>query len=101
MPLILPSDLPATASLQRERIFTMSESEALRQDIRPIRIAIVNLMPKKEETELQLLRRLSNTALQVHIDLIRTRTYDSKNAKPSHLEKFYKTFEEIKGEKYD
>ncbi len=101
MPLILPSDLPATAALQRERVFTMSEAEALRQDIRPIRIAIVNLMPKKEETELQLLRRLSNTALQVHIDLIHTRTYESKNAKPSHLEKFYKTFEEIKGEKYD
>lgn len=101
MPLILPPDLPAAAELQRERIFTMSEAEASRQDIRPIRIAVVNLMPKKEETELQLLRRLSNTALQVHIDLIRTRTYESKNASSSHLEKFYKTFEEIKGEKYD
>ena len=87
--------------LDKENIFTMSEKRAMHQDIRPIRVAIVNLMPNKEETELQLLRMLSNTALQVKIDLITTETYKPKNTNANHIAKFYKTFSQIKGNKYD
>ena len=71
MPLIIPRDLIVEEVLERENIFTMRDSSAIKQDIRPLSIAIVNLMPKKEETELQLLRMLSNTALQINIDLVR------------------------------
>lgn len=79
----------------------MTTQRAETQDIRPLKLAILNLMPKKEETETQLLRMLSNTALQVHVDLIRTDSHKSKNTDYSHLHRFYKTFDEIKQNKYD
>lgn len=101
MPLIVPNDLPARAVLEEENIFTMSNIRAESQDIRPLRVAILNLMPTKEVTELQFLRMLSNTPLQVDIDLVHTESYESKNTDKRHLEKFYKTFSEIKDNKYD
>ncbi len=78
MPLIVHQDLPAKAALEAENIFTMSDTRAQSQDIRPLKVAILNLMPTKEVTELQFLRMLSNTPLQVNIDLIRTESYESK-----------------------
>ncbi len=101
MPVIVHQDLPAKAALEKENIFTMSDTRAQSQDIRPLNVAILNLMPTKEITELQFLRMLSNTPLQVNIDLIRTESYESKNADMGHLKKFYKTFSEIKNNKYD
>lgn len=101
MPLILPDNHPAKAVLESEQIFTMNASRALHQDIRPIHVGIVNLMPNKEETELQLMRMLTNTALQVHIDLIRTESYTPTHANTEHIESFYTTFSEIQGRKYD
>src|SRR3712207_3914434 len=101
MPLVIPSDLPAKSILEKEQIFTMTTQRAETQDIRPLKLAILNLMPKKEETETQLLRMLSNTALQVHVDLIRTDSHESKNTDYTHLHRFYKTFDEIKQNKYD
>lgn len=101
MPLIISQDLPAKSILDKENIFTMSEKRALTQDIRPLQVAILNLMPNKEETELQLLRMLSNTALQVKIDLITTESYKPKHADQNHLSKFYKTFSQIKSNRYD
>ena len=101
MPLIIPKDLINKEVLERENIFTMNENRATNQDIRPIKVAIVNLMPKKEETEIQILSMLSNGALQIDIDLVRMDSYKSKNADEEHLEKFYKTYEEIKNNKYD
>lgn len=101
MPVIIPYDLPAKEILTRENIFVMNETRAQTQDIRPLKLAIINLMPTKIETETQLLRMLSNTALQVNVDLIRTTSHQSKNTSKEHLEKFYKTFDEIKDTKYD
>lgn len=101
MPVIIPKDLPAKELLAKEAIFTISEQRAKTQDIRPLKVAILNLMPSKEESELQLLRVLSNTPLQVEIDLIRPSSHQSKNVSDEHLNKFYKTFEEIKDLKYD
>lgn len=101
MPLIIPKDLISESVLKEEKIFTMDQERADSQDIRPLKIAIVNLMPKKEETELQLIRVLSNTALQINIDLVRMRSHNPKNTSHKHLEKFYKTFDEIKNTKYD
>lgn len=101
MPVLIPYDLPAKEILAKENIFVMNETRARTQDIRPLRVAIINLMPTKIETETQLLRMLSNTALQVNIDLIRTSSHESKNTSREHLEKFYKTFDEIKNSKYD
>lgn len=101
MPVIVPHDLPAKEILLKENIFVMNEERANTQDIRPLKIAVVNLMPTKIETETQLVRMLSNTPLQVNIDLIRPSTYKSKNTSEEHLEKFYKTFKEIKNLKYD
>ncbi len=101
MPLIIPKDLPAYNILSKENVFIINESRAKSQDIRPLRIAIVNLMPTKEVTETQLFRMLSNTALQVEIDLIRTKSYTSKNTSEEYLSKFYKTFDDIKNTKYD
>lgn len=101
MPLIIPKNLIGEDTLREEKIFTMEEDRATSQDIRPIRIAIVNLMPKKEETEVQILRMLTNSALQIKIDLIRMNSYDGKNTSKKHLEKFYKTYDEIKENKYD
>lgn len=101
MPINIPDHLPAKKTLQGENIFVLDEQCALHQDIRPLRIAIVNLMPKKIATETQLLRLLSNTPLQIETDLIMTGTYQPKNTAPEHLACFYKTFQEISSDKYD
>ncbi|MBU5669366.1 homoserine O-succinyltransferase [Peptoniphilus sp. MSJ-1] len=101
MPLIIPKDLIVEDVLERENIFTMRDSSAAQQDIRPLNIAIVNLMPKKEETELQLLRMLSNTALQINIDLVRMESYNPENSDLKRLKAFYKTYDDIKNNKYD
>lgn len=101
MPIVIPQDLPAFNTLTKENIFVMNDSRALSQDIRPLDIAIVNLMPTKIETETQLLRVLGNSPLQVNITLIKTESYVSKNASESHLERFYTTFSEIKNRKFD
>lgn len=103
MPVIVPKGLPAEDALLAENIFVMNDSRATSQDIRPLRIAIVNLMPKKIETEIQFIRLLSNSPLQIDMDLIRISDHESKNTSIEHLEKFYKKFEDIKREniKYD
>ena len=101
MPINIPDSLPATKVLKDENIFVMTESVALYQDIRPLKIAILNLMPIKIATEIHLLRLLSNTSLQVEIDLVKTKTYESKNTRPDHLKSFYKHFEDIRYQKYD
>lgn len=101
MPIIIPKDLPAYDILDKESVFLMSESRAISQDIRPLKIALLNLMPKKIETENQLLRMLANSPLQIDIDLISLKSHESKNTKKEHLLKFYKTFSTIKNNKYD
>jgi homoserine O-succinyltransferase len=101
MPIRIQSDLPAKEILERENIFVMDENRAMHQDIRPISIAIVNLMPLKENTELQILRSLSNTPLQVDVSFIKPKTHESTHTSVSHLNKFYQTFDEIKGQNYD
>ena len=101
MPIQIPADLPARAALESESIFVMTEDRATRQDIRPLEIAIVNLMPTKIATETQLLRLLGNTALQVNISLLRTAEHQSKNTPVQHLERFYKTFDEIRHRRFD
>lgn len=101
MPIKIPDSLPATKQLRNENIFVMSEKKAMHQDIRPLKIAIVNLMPTKITTETQLLRLLSNSPLQVEIDFITMESHKSKNTSESHLKAFYKNFSDIKGSKYD
>ncbi|MBQ4152825.1 MAG: homoserine O-succinyltransferase [Oscillospiraceae bacterium] len=101
MPIRIPVTLPAATTLEKENIFVMDEQRASHQDIRPLKIALLNLMPKKIETETQLLRLLSNTPLQVDIELIQTATHVSKNTPEEHLLTFYKTFDEIKHQKFD
>ena len=101
MPIKIPNGLPAVRTLTEENIFVMTETRALTQDIRPLKIAIVNLMPTKIDTETQLLRLLGNTSLQVETDLIRTASHESKNTSREHLQTFYKTFAEIRGQNYD
>ncbi|MDR0222339.1 MAG: homoserine O-succinyltransferase [Oscillospiraceae bacterium] len=101
MPINIPSNLPAFKTLKDESIFVMSAERALTQDIRALKIAIVNLMPTKIETETQLLRLLSNTPLQADITLIKTSTYVPKHASYEHMATFYKTFGDVKGEKFD
>ncbi len=101
MPIKIPNSLPATKQLRNENIFVMSETKAIHQDIRPLKIAIVNLMPTKITTETQLLRLLSNSPLQVEIDLLTMETHESKNTPESHLNAFYKKFSDIKNSKYD
>lgn len=101
MPIRIPDALPAFGALERENIFVMSEKRAQTQDIRPLKIAILNLMPTKIVTETQLLRLLSNTPLQVEITLLKTDTYKSKNTPPEHLESFYKSFDDVKDERFD
>ncbi len=101
MPIKIPNRLPATQILKSENIFVMNEKRASKQDIRPLRIVILNLMPTKIITETQLLRVLSNSPLQVEVDLLRTDTYQSKNTPEEHLASFYRTFSDIKGRKYD
>lgn len=101
MPINIPKSLPVIEHLKDEKIFVMDDERAATQDIRPLNIAILNLMPEKEQTELQLLRLLGNTPLQVNITFLHTASYQSKNISPSHLEHFYKTFEEVKNERFD
>lgn len=101
MPVIIPAALPAAEILTNEQIFVMHEQRAKAQDIRPLRLAIVNLMPTKIVTETQLLRLISNTALQVEVDLIRMKSHTSKNVSEEHLQTFYKDFDDIKENRYD
>lgn len=101
MPIKIQGDLPVKEILEKENIFVMDEGRAVHQDIRPIRILILNLMPLKEETELQLLRSLSNTPLQVDVSFMMVATHESKNTATSHLNKFYETFDQVKAHKYD
>ena len=101
MPVIIPEALPATETLTNEQIFVMHEQRAHEQDIRPLKLAIVNLMPTKIVTETQLLRLIGNTALQVEVDLIRMASHESKHVSAEHLQTFYKDFEDIKNSKYD
>ncbi len=101
MPIKIPDSLPATKQLRNENIFVMSEKKAMHQDIRPLKIAIVNLMPTKITTETQLLRLLSNSPLQVEIDFITMESHKSKNTPDNHLKAFYKKFSDIKNSKYD
>lgn len=101
MPIRTQSDLPAKEILEKENIFVMDEKRAVHQDIRPISIAILNLMPLKEETELQLLRSMSNTPLQVEVTFVTVSSHESKNTSLSHLNKFYETFESVIGRNFD
>ena len=101
MPIKIPNNLPAAKTLQEENIFIMTETRAITQDIRPLKILILNLMPKKIETETQLSRLLGNTPLQVEPELIRTSTHRSKNVSEEHLLAFYKTFDEVKNRTFD
>lgn len=101
MPIRVPDKLPATRQLRNENVFVMSETRAMHQDIRPLKIAIVNLMPTKITTETQLLRLLSNSPLHVEIDLLTMQSHTSKNTSEEHLATFYKSFKDIKYQKYD
>ncbi len=101
LPIKIPLDLPASEKLKEERIFVMDEKRAKKQDIRPLNIIILNLMPEKEKTELQLLRLLGNTPLQVNVTFMHTATHLSKNVSQSHLNSFYTTFEEVKDKRFD
>lgn len=101
MPIKIQSDLPVKEILEKENIFVMDETRALHQDIRPIQILILNLMPLKEDTELQLLRSFSNTPLQIDVTFMCTSTHESKNTSMSHLNRFYEHFEDIKHLKFD
>jgi len=101
MPVKIPTTLPARATLERENIFIMDEERAAHQDIRPLRVAILNLMPTKITTETQLLRLLSNSALQVEVTLLHTATHESKNTDAEHLLNHYLTFSDIRHEKFD
>lgn len=101
MPIKVQNSLPAKAILESENIFVMDEDRAMRQDIRPLQILILNLMPIKEDTETQLLRALSNTPLQVDCTFLMLSTHTSKNTSASHLNKFYVFFDEIKKQKFD
>lgn len=101
MPIRIQSDLPAKAELEEENIFVMDESRALSQDFRELRIVILNLMPIKQDTELQLLRALSNTPLQIDITFLQMESHVSKNTAASHIKKFYETFSTIKHKKFD
>lgn len=101
MPIKIPNNLPANEILTRENIFVMPEERAIVQDIRPLRIAILNLMPTKIETETQLLRLIGNTPIQVEVTLLHPKTHIAKNTPEEHLTTFYKTFDEIKDQKFD
>jgi len=101
MPIKVQADLPAIKVLESENIFVMPEDVAMRQNIRPLKIIILNLMPTKIETETQLLRLLGNSPLQVDVELLQTATHHSKNTSSLHLTKFYKTFDDIKEQKFD
>ena len=101
MPINIPNDLPAKAVLNSEQVFVMTEDRSLHQDIRPLNLLFLNLMPKKINTEIQYMRMLSNTPLQVNITLLRIDDHVSKNTPQSHMDTFYKDFEEIRDLKFD
>ena len=101
MPLIIREDLPAFHSLQKENVFIVNTDRAVHQDIRPLQIGILNLMPNKIETEIQLMRLLSNTPLQVQVELIQMKTHNTKNTSAEYLNEFYKTFDEIRDRHFD
>ena len=101
MPIKIPDSLPATQTLLNENIFVMDELRAAKQDIRPLRVALLNLMPTKIETETQFARLLSNSPLQVELTLLQTATYEAKNTSREHLLAFYETFEDVKERKFD
>ncbi len=101
MPIKVSDSLPAIEILNNENIFVITETRAMTQDIRPLEIAVLNLMPTKVETETQLLRVLGNTPLQINVQFINTKTHVSKNTSKSHIETFYKTFDDIKDCKFD
>ena len=101
MPIQIPNDLPAAGTLKQENIFVMPERRAVSQDIRPLEIVLLNLMPTKVATETQLSRLLGNTPLQVHLELMHMSSHKSKNVSQDHLLNFYKTFDELKDRKFD
>ena len=101
MPIRIPNELPAVKVLTSENIFVMTEKRAITQDIRPLKLLILNLMPLKIDTETQLSRMLGNTPLQIEIELLKTNSYESKNTSAEHLITFYKTFDEVKHRKFD
>ena len=101
MPIQIPNHLPAAGILQQENIFVMTQDRAVSQDIRPLEIVLLNLMPTKVVTETQLSRLLGNTPLQVHLELMHTTSHTSKNVSKDHLLSFYKTFDELKDKKFD
>ena len=101
MPIQIPNDLPAARTLQEENIFVMTEQRAITQDIRPLEIVLLNLMPTKIATETQLTRLLGNTPLQVHLEMMHTTSHRARNVSQEHLLTFYKTFDELKDRKFD
>ena len=101
MPIKIPNELPAVKTLNEENIFVMTHERAVNQDIRPLHILILNLMPKKIETETQLSRLLGNSPLQVEIELIHTRSHESKNTSQAHMLSFYKVFDDVKDKTFD
>ncbi len=101
MPIKIPDSLPATAVLESENIFVMTEYRAMHQDIRPLNILILNLMPTKEVTETQLLRKLSNTPLQIRVDFLQTASYKPQHTDERHMESFYTTFDKVKNRFFD
>ena len=101
MPIKIPNKLPAVKILEQENIFVMTETRAITQDIRPLKLLVLNLMPTKIETETQLARLLGNTPLQIEMELIHTKSYESKNVSKDHLFSFYKTFDDIKDRQFD
>ena len=101
MPIRIPDALPATSVLEGENIFVMTEHRAIHQDIRPLRVLILNLMPTKIETETQILRKLSNTPLQVEVDLLQTVSHRATHVPAEHLESFYVGLDDIRHKRYD
>ena len=101
MPIRIPNDLPAATALQQENIFVMPQDRAISQDIRPLEIVLLNLMPTKIATETQLSRLLGNTPLQVNLSLMHTTSHKPKNISQEHMLSFYKSFEELKDRKFD
>ena len=101
MPIKIPTGLPAGDILQSENIFVMDENRAMAQDIRPLKLAILNLMPTKITTETQIIRLLSNTPLQIELTLLKTATHASANTSVEHMEAFYRTFDDVRDEKFD
>ncbi|MBQ6262851.1 MAG: homoserine O-succinyltransferase [Clostridia bacterium] len=101
MPIKIPQELPAWDALQKENIFVMDERRAVTQDIRPLRLAVLNLMPTKITTETQIIRLLSNTPLQIELTLLRTSSHKAQNTSEEHMETFYRTFDEVRGDRFD